>query len=91
MSQKIKINGRNARQMAEEISKIVGKSVHFNLYGWVLSFEMQDAAELAMVAEDAAKYHKSVGKKGLSEGAELIRSKVKELMISESYALSFAN
>lgn len=90
MNASFKINGRNCREMAEEIARLVGKSARVNVYAWVMSFDMDDAVELQMVTEDAAKYWRSVGKRAKAVAADTIREKVSECIISERCALSFA-
>lgn len=86
---KIKCNGRNVRQLADEIAKIVGKSCSFQ-YRYTLIFEEEDAVEVLKVAEDAVKYWKSIKKNAMASAAETLRSMVAEAMITEKARLSWS-
>lgn len=85
-----KINGRNCRELAEELAKIVGKSVHFNAYGYVLTFDEDDAEELRQTAEDAGAYWFRIGKRAKGMAADAVRERISEAIISERYSRTFA-
>ncbi len=74
-----KINGRNARELAAEIAKIVGGSVHFNSYGYVLTFDAADADQLELTAAHAMHYWHSVKNRAKSEAAHAVRRKINEV------------
>ena len=85
----IKINGRNCRELADEFARIVGKSAHFNMYGYRLEFEMDDAEALVRTAEDAARYWQSRGKRAMAQAADTVRELIRAEIISESARLSW--
>lgn len=86
----IKFNGKNVRQLADEIAKIVGKSCTF-AYRYTLQFEIEDAAEIIKVAEDAATYWKSIKKPSMVVAAETIRSAIAEVVITERARISWSS
>jgi hypothetical protein len=85
----IKIHGRNCRELAHEIAIMIGKSVHFSMYNYSLSFDECDGAEIVAIAADAAKHYARIGKKAKAIAAETVRSAVNDVMISLRYARSF--
>jgi hypothetical protein len=89
-SNRIKIDGRNCRQIADECAKIVGKSAHFNLYGYLLTFDACDAEELSAVLLDAHNHWMRMRKPSLAKAAEVVRAKVFEVIASERTARSFS-
>lgn len=85
----IKFFGRNQRRIADEISKIVGKSSGFGLYSNALKFEIEDAPALAACAQDAEKYWKSLGKRSMAIAACEVKLAIQAKIANENYLKSF--
>ena len=74
-------------EMGREMAKIVGQSVTVD--GDVLRFDVEDAAELLVVATHAASYWQSRKKTANTKIALAIREKLAEIVANERYLRSF--